>query len=101
MPAYLISRSERPPIPETQKIVDLPLTPAMILGSERIDTSIDADVANKEIRTLNKVGYLINRSPAETTCTRCHLALPSLAIWRSEDNPQAAAVTYLKILRAT
>jgi hypothetical protein len=39
----------------------------MILGRERIDASIDAYVANKEIRTLDKVSYLIVSSPAEAT----------------------------------
>jgi hypothetical protein len=39
----------------------------MILGRERIDAGIDADVTNEEIRTLDKVSYLINSSPAETT----------------------------------
>jgi hypothetical protein len=78
MPAYLIPRSERPPVPKPQEIVDLPLSPAMILGRERIDASIDADVANKEIRTLDKVGYLINGSSAETTCGSCHCRAPSL-----------------------
>jgi hypothetical protein len=50
----------------------------MILGRERIDASIDADVANKEIRTLDKVRYLINVSSAETTCGSCHRRAPSL-----------------------
>jgi hypothetical protein len=44
----------------------------MILGRERIDASIDADVTNKEIRALDKVSYLINGSPAETTRGSCH-----------------------------
>jgi hypothetical protein len=39
----------------------------MILSRERIDAGIDADVTNEEIRTLDKVSYLINSSPAETT----------------------------------
>jgi hypothetical protein len=77
MPAQLIPRSERPPVPKPQKIVDLPLSPAMILGRERIDASIDADVANKEIRTLDKVRYLINASSTETTCGSCHRRAPS------------------------
>jgi hypothetical protein len=50
----------------------------MIPGRERIDASIDADVANKEIRTLDKVRYLINVSSAETTCGSCHGHAPSL-----------------------
>jgi hypothetical protein len=81
MPAYLIPRSEGPPVavPKPQKIIDLALSPAMILGRERIDTSIDADVANKEIRTLDKVRYPINGSPAETTCARCHRRAPVAA----------------------
>jgi hypothetical protein len=39
----------------------------MILGRERIDAGIDADVTNKEIRTLDKMSYLIDSSPAEAT----------------------------------
>jgi hypothetical protein len=39
----------------------------MILGRERIDAGIDADVTNKEMRPLDKVSDLINSSPAETT----------------------------------
>lgn len=50
----------------------------MILGRKRIDAGVDADVANKEIRTLDKVSYLINISPAETTCSSCHHSAPSL-----------------------
>jgi hypothetical protein len=50
----------------------------MILGRERIDASIDADVANKEFRALDKVRHLINVSPAETTCGSYHRRAPSL-----------------------
>jgi hypothetical protein len=59
----------------------------MILGRERIDASIDADVANKELRALDKVCDLIDGSPAETTGGGCHRRAPSLPsprIWRSE-----------------
>jgi hypothetical protein len=50
----------------------------MVLSRERIDTGIDADVTNKEIRALDKVRYLINVSPAETTFVSCHRPAPSL-----------------------
>jgi hypothetical protein len=50
----------------------------MILGRERIDAGIDADVTNKEFRALDKVRYLINGSPTETTCGSCHRRAPSL-----------------------
>jgi hypothetical protein len=50
----------------------------MILGCERIDASIDADVANKELRALDKVRYLINGSPAEATSGSCHRRAPLL-----------------------
>jgi hypothetical protein len=73
----LIPRRGRPPVSQPQKVVDLALSPAMILDRERIDASIDADVANKELRTLDKVRYLINGSPAETT-GGCHRRAPSL-----------------------
>jgi len=66
------------PVPKSQKIIDLALSPAVILGRERIDAGIDADVANKQIRTLDKVSYLINSSPAETTRGSCHRRAPSL-----------------------
>jgi hypothetical protein len=74
----LTPRRKRPPVSKPQKIVDLALSPAMILGRERIDASIDADVANKEFRALDKVRHLINVSPAETTCGSCHRCAPSL-----------------------
>jgi hypothetical protein len=77
MPAHLIPRRERSPVPKPQKIVDLSFSPAMILGRERIDASIDADIANTEIRTLDKVRYLINGSSAETTFGSCHRRAPS------------------------
>jgi hypothetical protein len=44
----------------------------MIFGRERIDTGIDADVTNKEIRTLDEVSYLIDSSRAEATLGSCH-----------------------------
>ncbi len=50
----------------------------MILGRECIDASIDADVANKELRALDKVRHLINGPTAETTCGSCHRRAPSL-----------------------
>jgi hypothetical protein len=75
---FLTPRREHPTVSKSQKIVDLALSPAMILRRERIDASIDADVANKEVRALDKVSYLINRSPAETTCGSCHRCAPSV-----------------------
>jgi hypothetical protein len=56
----------------------LAFSPAVIPGCERIDAGIDADVANKELRTLDKVRNLINGSPAETTCGSCHRRAPLL-----------------------
>jgi hypothetical protein len=50
----------------------------MILDRERINASIDADIANREFRTLDKVRYLINGSSAKTTCGGCHGLAPSL-----------------------
>jgi hypothetical protein len=70
MPAYLIPRRECPAVPKSQKIINLALSPAVILGRERVDAGIDAYVANREIRALDKVRYLINGAPAETTCAR-------------------------------
>jgi len=90
---FLIPRRKCPPVPKSQKIINLALSPSVILGRERIDACIDTDVANKEIRALDKVSYLINPSPAETTCGSCHRrapSLPSLAIWRSGPNPPVA-----------
>ena len=73
----------------------------MILCRERIDTSIDADVANKELRSLDKVRYLINGSSAETTCGGCHHPAPALPSHRylALENQSASrpAVIYLKI----
>ena len=63
----LIPRRECPPVPKSQEIINLALSPTVILGRERIDAGIDADLTNREIRTLDKVSYLINSSPAETT----------------------------------
>jgi hypothetical protein len=56
----------------------LALSPAVILGCERIDAGIDADVTNKAIRALDKVSYLIDGSLAETTYGSCHGLAPSL-----------------------
>jgi hypothetical protein len=55
------------PVPKSQKIVNLALSPAMILIRDRLDVGIDADVTNKKFRALDKVSYLINTPPAETT----------------------------------
>jgi hypothetical protein len=74
----LIPSRECLPVSKPQKIVDLALSPAMILGCKRIDASIDADVANKEVRALDKVRYLINGSPAEATCGSRHRRAPLL-----------------------
>ena len=63
----LIPRRKCPSVPKSQKIVDLALSPAMILGRERIDAGIDTDVANKELRTLDQVRYLLNGSPAKNS----------------------------------
>jgi hypothetical protein len=49
----------------------------MIFGRERIDAGIDADVANEELRALDKVRYLINGSSAETTHGNRHRRAPS------------------------
>ena len=54
----------------------------MILDRERINASIDADIANTELGTLDEVRYLINGSSAETTCGGCHGLAPSLASQR-------------------
>ena len=70
------------PVPKPQKIVDLAFPPAMILRRERIDTGIDADVANIELRTLDKVRYLICGSSAEAACRNCHRGAPSLQLSR-------------------
>ena len=77
MPAHLTPRSGCPPILKSQKIVNLALSPAMIFGRERIDAGIDADVANEELRALDKVRYLINGSSAETTHGNRHRCAPS------------------------
>ena len=63
----LTSRRECTPVTKSQKIVNLALSPAMILSRERIDAGIDANVTNKEIRALDEVSYLINNSPAENS----------------------------------
>ena len=75
---FLASWRDCPPTSKSQKVVDLALSPAMILGRERIDASIDTDVTNQELGALDKVRYLINGSPAETTCGSCHGRAPSL-----------------------
>jgi hypothetical protein len=78
-PDYFLTPGRvRLPVSKPQKIIDLALSPAMILDRERIDASIDADVANKELRALDKVRNLINGSSAETTCAGCHRRAPSL-----------------------
>jgi hypothetical protein len=71
-------RRECLPVSKPQKIVDLALSPAVILGCESVDASIDADIANKELRALDKVCYLINGPPAEATCGSCHRLAPLL-----------------------
>jgi hypothetical protein len=50
----------------------------MVLSRERVDTGIDANVTNKEIRALDEVRYLINISSAETAFVSCHRPAPSL-----------------------
>src|SRR5882724_872597 len=55
----LVSRRECPAAPESQQIVDLALSPAVILDGEGIYAGIYANVANKEIRSLDKMGDLI------------------------------------------
>jgi hypothetical protein len=75
--AVLIPRRECPSVPKSQKIVDLALSPAMILDRECIDAGIDANIANKEIGTLDKVRYLVTGSLAETTCGIRHRTLRS------------------------
>jgi len=79
---FLIRRRDWPPVPQPQKIINLALSPAVILSRERIDASINANVANEEIRALDKVRYLINRSPTETTSIRCHRRAPLLPYQR-------------------
>jgi len=64
------------PVPKPQKILDLAFPPAMILGRERIDTGIDADVANIELRTLDKVRYLTRGSSADAASQNCHRSTP-------------------------
>jgi hypothetical protein len=54
----------------------------MILGRERIDASIDADVAYQELRALDKVRDLSSGAPTETTCGSCHRRVPSLSSQR-------------------
>jgi hypothetical protein len=75
---FLIPHRGCPPVSQPQKIVDLALSPAMILGRQRIDASIHADVANQELRALDKVRHLINGSPTETTCASRHGCAPVL-----------------------
>jgi hypothetical protein len=50
----------------------------MILGRQRIDAGIDADVADQQLRALDKVRDLIDAPTAETTRTGCHRRAPSL-----------------------
>ena len=72
----LILRHGCQSVSKPQKIFDLTLSPTLILGRERIDTSIDADVANEELGPLDKVRYLVNGSSTETTCGSCHRRAP-------------------------
>ena len=44
---FPIPRRECPPVPKSQKIINLALSPAVILGRARIDAGIDADVENQ------------------------------------------------------
>jgi hypothetical protein len=74
----LTSRRECPPLTKSQKIINLALSPAMVLGRERVDACIDANVTNKEFRALDEVSYLINISSAETAFVSCHRPAPSL-----------------------
>jgi hypothetical protein len=75
---HLILRRECLPVPKSQKIINLALSPAMILRRERIDAGIDADVTDKEFRAFDEVSYLINSSTAETTYVSRHRSGPLL-----------------------
>ena len=88
---FLIPRRKCPPVPKSQKIINLALSPSVILGRERIDACIDTDVANKEIRALDKVRYLINSSPAETTRGSCHHRAP--ACWHIQRSYRAHSMS--------
>jgi hypothetical protein len=55
-------------VPQSQEIVDLALSPTPVLGCKRIDAGIHTDVADKELRTLDKMRYLIIGAFAEATC---------------------------------
>jgi hypothetical protein len=57
-----------PPVPKSQKVIDLALSPACVLGCKGIDAGIDADVADKKLWALNQVRYLVFGPFAETTC---------------------------------
>jgi hypothetical protein len=74
---FLIPRRKCPPVPKPHKVVNLALSPTVILGRKRIDAGIDTNIANKEIRALDKMSYLIKSSPAEATCGSCHRRAPS------------------------
>ena len=63
----------------------------MILDRECIDAGIDANIANKAIRTLDEVRYLVTGSLAETTCGICHHVLRSC--------PGRAAIFGVRALR--
>jgi hypothetical protein len=64
-------------MPESQEIVDLPLSPTLVLGRERVDAGIDTDVANEKRRALDKMRYLIHGAFAEATCRNSHRCAPS------------------------
>jgi hypothetical protein len=69
----------------------------MILSREHIN----ADVANKKLRALAKVRYLINGSPAETTRGSCHRRAPSLPsqrnYWLSEAKSASGPISILAV----
>jgi hypothetical protein len=67
----------------------------MILGRERINAGIDADVANKKLRALDKMRHLINGSPAETTCGSSHRRAPSLPSQRNYGLSEAKSASGL------
>jgi hypothetical protein len=54
----------------------------MILGRERIDAGIDADVANMELGTLDKVRHLTFASSAEAACQNRHRSTPPFQLSR-------------------
>jgi hypothetical protein len=62
--------AEDPSVSKPQQVVDLALSPAVILGRERIDAGIYADVANEQLRALDHVRDVVHRSLTETACVR-------------------------------